>query len=86
MPGSCSSGFRSRPSGTGGHRRSNGLLVKSVNSKKPALTKPITARMRANTTLGNAALNVDTACIHKPSIKIHSKSDPSCPPQMPATR
>ena len=35
MPGSCSSGFRSRPSAAGGNSRSNGFDVSSMNSRKP---------------------------------------------------
>ena len=35
MPGSCSSGLRSRPSAAAGSSRSNGLEVSSMNSRKP---------------------------------------------------
>ena len=55
MPGSCSSGFRSRPSSGAGNRRSNGFEVASMNSRKPNESRPITARMRATHLLGQVA-------------------------------
>ena len=41
-PGSCSSGFRSRPSRAAGISRAKGLEVSSVNSRKPKLIRPST--------------------------------------------
>src|SRR5213083_2895362 len=42
IAGSCNSGFRSRPSAGTGNRRSKGLDVSSMKSKKPVLTIAIT--------------------------------------------
>jgi len=86
MPGSCSSGLRSRPSGGIGNRRSNGLDVSSMNSRKPKLTIPITARMRATTGRGRLPENRVTASIQTASMKVQSSSEPSWPPQTPAIR
>ena len=58
MPGSCNKGLRSRPSGAAGSRRSNGLEVSSMNSRKPMLTRPMTARMRATTGSGRWLLKI----------------------------
>ena len=55
MPGSCSSGLRSRPSGGGGNRRANGFDVSSMNSRKPTLTRPITPSTRATSVVGQVA-------------------------------
>src|SRR5664279_1235984 len=52
MPGSCSSGFRSRPSAAGGTRRSNGFDVNSRNNRKPTLIRPITEITRASNGAG----------------------------------
>ena len=57
-----------------------------MNSRKPTLTRPITARMRATTGCGRCALNCDTASIHTLSISNHSSNDPSWPPHTPAMR
>ena len=61
MPGSCSSGFRSRPSAAGGIRRSNGFDVNSRNSRKPTLIRPITDSTRATSASGRLRENTDTA-------------------------
>jgi hypothetical protein len=53
MPMSCSSGFRSRPSGAAGISRSNGFEVKSMNDRKPTLIMPITAITRATSGAGS---------------------------------
>ena len=58
MPGSCSSGFRSRPSAAAGNSRSKGLDVSSTNSRKPTLSRPITTRMRASTGAGRWRLKL----------------------------
>ena len=55
MPGSCRSGFRSRPSAGAGNRRSNGFDVNSMNAMNPALMSPITASTRAVMSSGRCA-------------------------------
>ena len=86
MPGSCSSGFRSRPSAAAGSRRSNGLEVNSMNSRKPTLIMAITESMRASISRGKCRLNTVTASIHTVSISTHSSSEPSWLPQVAAKR
>src|SRR6267142_3807056 len=85
MPGSCSSGFRSRPSGAGGNRRSNGSDVISMKSRKPTLTNPMTPRTRATTSSGKLRLAIATETDHTESIKTQSSIDPSCEPHDAAT-
>ena len=67
--GSCSTGFRSRPSAGAGSRRSNGFEVASVNSRKPKLTKPSTPMTRLAKLAGRLRLNIATA-------SVHSREDP----------
>jgi len=86
IPGSCSSGFRSRPLAAAGTRRSNGLLVRIVNSRKPTDSQPITPRMRASTGVGSARLKCATASVQPHCISNHSSIEPSWPPQTAATR
>ena len=86
MPGSCSSGFRSRPSAGTGKSRSNGFDVISRNSRKPNASQPITDRMRATTFSGRCLLNVATAKVQKVSISSHSRIEPSWPPQTAVKR
>ena len=86
MPGSCSSGFRSRPSGAGGSSRAKGFEVNSRNSRKPTLIRPITDSTRAASASGRLRENTDTAQLQPVSIRAHSNSDPSCEPQVAAIR
>ncbi len=86
MPGSCSKGFRSRPSAAAGTSRSKGLDVSSVNSRKPTSVRPITERMRASTGSGRRLLKIATAPIQPHCISSHSSIDPSCPPHTAAMR
>ena len=51
---------------------------------KPTETRAITDTMRASTGSGKWRLNPATAAIHPTSIRIHSKSEPSWPPQTAA--
>src|ERR1700693_2753456 len=86
MPGSCSSGFKSRPSGAAGNMRSNGFDVHNKNRIKPTLIRPSTPTTRANTSAGNCLLNNVTARVQAESMKAHSSSEPSCEPQVAAKR
>ncbi len=86
-PGSCSSGFRSRPStGKAGSVRANGLEVNRMNARKPAQTIPITASTRATISAGTGRLNTATARVQPLISSTHSSSEPSCAPQVAATR
>ena len=85
MPGSCSSGFRSRPSAAGGNRRSNGSDVVSMKSRKPNDTRPCTPSTRATISSGRCFEKTETARVHHASISTHSSSEPSCEPQLAAT-
>ena len=86
MPGSCSSGFKSRPSAAAGIRRSNGFDVNSRNNRKPALTSPITEITRASIGAGRLREKSVTAKLQPPSISVHSSNEPSCEPHVAATR
>ena len=86
IPGSCSSGFRSRPSAGTGNRRSNGFDVSSRNSRKPTLTRPITPSTRATISSGRWRLLSDTASVQIESMSTHSIIEPSCEPQVAANR
>ena len=86
MPGSCNKGLRSRPSSGAGNKRSKGLEVSSMNSKKPTATSPMTDSMRAVTSLGKWRLKRATATVQSTSICTHKSKEPSCPPQTPAMR
>ncbi|MNW02696.1 hypothetical protein D3C71_1985220 [compost metagenome] len=86
MPGSCSSGFRSRPSMAGGSRRMNGLEANSRNSRKPTLMAPSTPITRARSAGGRPRLKRATASVQSASISVHSSIEPSCPPQTAAAR
>ena len=86
MPGSCSSGFRSRPSGAAGFRRRNGLDVNSRNTRKPIETRPITASTRASIGAGRLLERSATASAQPVSISTHSSSEPSCEPHVAARR
>ena len=86
MPGSCSSGFKSRPSAAGGNSRSNGFDVSSRNSRKPTATRPITPSTRATISSGRWRLLSATATVHAPSMNTHSSIEPSCEPQLAAIR
>jgi len=86
MPGSCSSGFRSRPSGGAGSRRAKGLDVKAMKARKPAATRPSTPCTRAANTAGRSRLRAATAADQADSIHTHSSSEPSWPPQVAVMR
>ena len=82
MPGSCSSGFRSRPSGAAGSSRSKGFEVSSVKSRKPHADQPHHAehaRQRALVEL--LARTAATANVQPASISAHSSIEPSWLPQ-----
>ena len=86
MPGSCSSGFRSRPSAGAGSSRSNGLDVVSRKSRKPIDTKPSTPSTRLRTCMPSVRPKPATAPVHTDSISAHSSIEPSCEPQVAAMR
>ena len=86
MPGSCRSGFKSRPSAGTGKRRRNGFEVNKMNNRKPVLTSPITPSTRATISRGKWRLKSVTPKVHTPSIRSHSKIEPSCPPHTPEMR
>ena len=81
MPGSCSSGFKSWPSGAAGNSRANGLDVSSVNSKNPTLTSPITPNTLATMRSSSCFENIDTAKVQPDKISDHNKMEPSWLPQ-----
>src|SRR5487761_2350993 len=85
-PGSCKSGFKSRPSAAAGIKRVKGLDVNSMNNKNPTATSPITPNTRATISCGKCLLKVATAAVHIDRINAHSSSEPSCPPQIAAKR
>jgi hypothetical protein len=62
------------------------LEVNSMNARKPALISPITPSTRAVMSSGRCALNALTASIHAPSIRHHSRNEPSWPPHTPEMR
>ena len=80
IPGSCSSGLRSRPSPGEGSRRMKGLEVKIRKARKPTATTPITPSTRAITTSGSPRENSATAPVQIASTSAHSSSEPSCEP------
>ena len=86
MPGSCSKGFKSRPSMACGNNRSKGLDVNSMNRRKPILIRPITPSTRATIGSGKARLNTVTAIIQPDNINAQSSNEPSCEPQVAAKR
>jgi hypothetical protein len=86
MPGSCSSGFRSRPSTAAGISRSKGFEVVRMNSRKPTLISPITAITRARNTSGRLREKKVTAADQPASTTAHSRMEPSCPPHTPEMR
>src|SRR6266481_1694516 len=85
-PGSCSKGFKSRPSAAAGSRRLKGFEVSRVNNKKPTATKPITPNTRATISFGKCLLKVATADVQIDRKNTHNNNDPSCPPQIAAKR
>ena len=86
MPGSCSKGFRSRPSRAAGIKRSKGLDTMSINSKKPTLIKPMTPKILARMSSGRCFENKLTATVQMLSIIAHNNNEPSWPPQTAAIR
>ena len=86
MPGSCSSGLRSRPFIAGGMMRVNGFDVSSMKSRKPASIQLITPSTRARKGKGRRRPNPATAIIHSVSSSAQSSSEPSCPPQTAVKR
>jgi len=80
MPGSCRSGFRSRPSGAGGSRRSKGFDVVRMKSRKPTDTRPMTPSTRATISSGRCRENTATATDHAESMNTHSSIEPSWEP------
>ena len=86
IPGSCSSGLRSRPSGTAGSRRSNGFEVMRVKERKPTLTQPSTLKTRAMNASGSLLLKMVAATVHNDRVSAHSRSEPSWLPHTPVMR
>ena len=86
MPGSCSRGLRSCPSGAAGSRRSNGFEVNRVNNRKPQLTSPITPSTRANMVSSSWREKIETARVQPAKIRDHSKIEPSWLPQTAVIR
>ena len=83
-PGSCNKGFKSRPSGGGGNKRSKGLEVIKMNIKKPVETKPKIPITRATMAKGSERENKATATVQPDSMRTHNNKEPSCPPQTDA--
>ena len=83
-PGSCNNGFKSRPSGGAGNKRSKGLEVIKINNKKPVDTKPKMPMTRATMAKGKVRENSATATVQPDSIRTQSNKEPSCPPQTDA--
>ncbi len=79
-PGSCSSGFKSRPFSPAGNRRSNGFDVNRMNNSKPVATSPSTPSTRATMASSSERENCATATPQPDSINTHSSSEPSWPP------
>ncbi|SLX09881.1 Uncharacterised protein [Klebsiella pneumoniae] len=69
-----------------GRPRLNGLEVKRINSRKPKAIIPITASTRATASSGIRRLKRATAKVQTLSSRTHSSSEPSCAPQVAATR
>src|SRR6187551_3965481 len=86
MPGSCNSGFKSRPSKAAGISLSNGLEVNNINAKKPTLTKPITAISLILKVSGKLFANMVTAIVQIDKMATHNNMEPSCPPHTAARR
>src|SRR3954470_16595028 len=86
MPGSCSSGFRSRPSSAGGSRRWKGFDANSANARKPAATTPIAPSTRAASGSGSRCERIATATVHPARISVQRRSEPSWPPHTAARR
>ena len=57
-----------------------------MNSKKPAAISPKMPSTRATMASGSWREKNDTPTIQQVSMKCHSSSEPSCPPQTPAMR
>ncbi len=57
-----------------------------MNTRKPTATRPSTPSTRATMASGSWRENSDTASIQLVSMKCHSSSEPSWPPQTPAMR
>ncbi|MNC05212.1 hypothetical protein D3C75_526770 [compost metagenome] len=57
-----------------------------INSRKPKLIIPITASTRATASCGMLRLNSATANVQALSSNTHSSNEPSCAPQVAATR
>ena len=83
-PGSCSKGFKSRPSGAAGNKRSNGLDVVKMNIRKPVDTKPKIPMTRATMAKGSEREKSATATVQPDNINTHNNKEPSCPPQTEA--
>jgi hypothetical protein len=76
-PGSCNKGFKSRPSGAAGSKRSNGLEVVKMNIKKPVDTQPKMPMTRATMAKGKLRENMATASVQPANINTHNNKDPS---------
>src|SRR3972149_8115767 len=52
-----------------------------MKNRKPMLSIPITPRTLATKVSGRLRLKILTANVHKPRMRAHNNSEPSCPPQ-----
>ena len=57
-----------------------------MKSRKPKATSPSVPSTRATIVSGSWRESMATRKAHQESIRIHSSSEPSWPPQTPATR
>ncbi len=86
MPGSCSSGLRSRPcKGTGNSRR-KGFDAASTKTMKASVSRPSTPNTRACWRNGQWRPRQATASVHSDCISTQSSSEPSCEPQAAVKR
>ena len=85
-PGSCNSGFKSRPSSGAGNKRSKGFEVNNRKRIKPILTSPITPKTLATVVSGIFLLKKAINPVQIDKVNAHNNKDPSCAPQTPETR
>ena len=87
MPGSCSSGFRSRPSAAAGKQPLERIRRQQHEQQEADADRAPSRRSRAPAICsGRWRLNTATATVHTVSISTHSSSEPSCEPQVAASR
>jgi hypothetical protein len=76
-PGSCSRGFRSRPSRGGGNTRSKGLEVNSMKVRNPIEIQAWTPSTRVRRLGGRLAPKPATAAPKRVRISTHNNMEPS---------